>query len=116
VSLPTGIYVVPPVVTGLVAAGVVWPANPPLLSTLAGPFNPVQPVGTPFGNATAFFLQFNADGTLPQVGAQPYARLLVGTAARSAANLPQFNNAGAVRGLLIRPSGGVTYVNDANSF
>jgi prepilin-type N-terminal cleavage/methylation domain-containing protein len=117
ISLPRGIYVVPTAVNGLLAAGVVWPSsNPVLLSTLGGPFNPAQPVGTPFSGGTAFFIQFNADGTVPQVGTQPYARLLVSTAALSAANLPQFNNAAAVRGLVIRPSGAVTFVNDANSF
>lgn len=116
VSLPRGIYVVPNSTAGLLAAGVIWPTNPPLTSSLAGPFNPGQVAGTPFGTpATAFYIEFRPDGTVTQVGTQPYARLLVGTAAL-ANNLPQFNNSGAVRGLLIRPSGAVTFVNDANSF
>lgn len=118
VSLPRGIYVVPTAVTGLLAGGVVWQSsNPTLLSTLGAPFNPAQPTGTPFATpATAFYLQFSADGTVQQVGTQPYARLLVATGALSAANLPQFNNAAAVRGLVIRPSGAVTFVNNATSF
>ena len=116
VSLPRGIYVVPPTTTGLLAAGVVWQSNPPLLSTLGNPFNPLQPAGTPFATpATAYFLEFKADGTVTQVGTQSYARLLVATATL-ANNLPQFNNAAAVRGLLIRPSGAITFVNDAASF
>ncbi|WP_414664386.1 Tfp pilus assembly protein FimT/FimU [Horticoccus sp. 23ND18S-11] len=115
VVLPRGIYVVPTSTAGLLAAGVTWPTNPPLLSTLGNPFNPGQAAGTPFGNSTAYFLQFNADGSIQQMGTQAYARLLVATAVLSN-NVPQFNNAGAVRGLLIRPSGGVTFANDANSF
>ena len=114
-ALPRGIYVVPTSTAGLLATGVVWPTNPPLLSSLGGPESPNQIVGTPFGNSTAYFIQFNADGTIQQVGSQSYARLLVATAAL-ANNVPQFNNGGAVRGLLIRPSGGITFVNDANSF
>ena len=115
ITLPRGIYVVPTSTSGLLAAGVVWPTNPPLLSSLGNPFSPNQAVGTPFGNSTAYYIQFNPDGTIDQVGSQAYARLLVSTAAL-ANNVPQFNNGGAVRGLLIRPSGGVTFVNDANSF
>jgi hypothetical protein len=115
VSLPPGIYVVPTSTAGLLAAGVVWPTNPPLLSTLAGPVSPNQTVGTPFGNTTGYYLQFNPDGTIQQMGSQSCARLLVATATL-ANNVPQFNNGGAVRGLLIRPSGGVTFVNDAASF
>jgi prepilin-type N-terminal cleavage/methylation domain-containing protein len=116
VELPRGIFVVPTAVNGLLAAGVVWPANPPLLSTLGAPFNPAQVAGTPFASpATAFFIEFRADGTCTQAQSA-YARLLVATATLSAANLPQFNNAAAVRGLLIRPSGSVTFVNDAANF
>ena len=115
IPLPRGIYVVPPSTAGLLAAGVIWPTNPPLLSTLGNPVNPNQPVGTPFGNSSAYYLEFRADGTITQMGGQAYARLLVATAALSN-NVPQFNNGGAVRGLLIRPSGGVTFVNDSASF
>ncbi len=117
VTLPRGIYVVPPTTTGLITPGVTWPTNPPLLSTLQTGFNPLQPAGTPFGGANpqALFLQFNADGTMAQLGTQAYARLLVATASLTN-NIPQFNNNAAVRGLLIRPSGAVTFVNDATSF
>ena len=116
VALPRGIYVVPPTTNGLLAQGVVWPTNPPLLSTLGNPFNPNQPTGTPFASpATAYFIEFKADGTVTQVGTQPYARLLVATATL-ANNLPQFNNQNSVRGLLIRPSGAVTFVNAATDF
>jgi hypothetical protein len=116
VALPRGIYVVPTATTGLLASGVTWPSNPPLLSTLGSPFNPNQFTGTPFASpATAYYLEFKADGTITQMGTQTYARLLVATATLTN-NIPQFNNSGAVRGLLIRPSGAVTFVNDAASF
>lgn len=116
VTLPRGICVVPASVTGLLAAGVTWPSNPPLLSTLGAAFNPGQVTGTPFATpATAFYLEFRADGTCPQVGSQSYARLLVGTTTLSN-NQPQFTNNAAVRGLIIRPSGAITFVNDAANF
>jgi prepilin-type N-terminal cleavage/methylation domain-containing protein len=116
VALPRGIYVIPTATNGLLAAGVTWPSNPPLLSTLGAPFNPVQPVGTPFASpATAYYIEFKADGTVTQMSTQSYVRLLVATATL-ANNIPQFNNSAAVRGLLIRPSGAVTFVNDALSF
>lgn len=114
VSLPRGIYVVPPSTSGLLAAGVTWPTNPPLLSTLGNLISANQPTGTPFGTSTAYWLEFRSDGTITQM-TPPYIRLLVATAALSN-NSPQFNNSGAVRGLLIRPTGAVTFVNDANSF
>jgi prepilin-type N-terminal cleavage/methylation domain-containing protein len=116
VTLPRGVYVVPTSTTGLLASGVVWPSTPPLLSTLSGPTNLGQVTGTPFGApAMAFTVQFNPDGTVTQVGTQPYARLVVATAVL-ANNIPQFNNSGSVRGLLVRPTGALTFVNDALGF
>lgn len=116
VYLPRGVYVVPSSVSGLLASGTTWPANPPLLSSLTQTFNPGQPAGTPFNAANALYLEFNPDGTVTGMNGQSYMRLVVGTAALSSSNVPQFNNSGAVRGLLIRPMGAVTFVNDANSF
>jgi type II secretory pathway pseudopilin PulG len=114
--LPRGVYVVPPSTAGLLASGVTWPSNPPLVSTLRGPIALTQPAGTPFGTgATAFVVEFAADGTIAQIGALPHARLVVATAAR-ANNLPQFNNNGAVRGLILRPTGALTFVNQAIGF
>lgn len=115
VPLPRGIFVVPPSTAGFLAAGVTWPANPPLLSTLGGPLSHAQPTGTPFGTALAYYIEFKADGTITQVGTQQYARLLVATATNGPTG-PLFNNNAAVRGLLIRPSGAVTFVNDATNF
>ncbi len=114
--LPRGVYVVPPSTAGLLASGVTWPSNPPLVSTVRGPIGLAQRPGTPFGTgATAFVLEFAADGTIAQIGALPHSRLVVATAAQ-ANNLPQFNNSAAVRGLILRPTGAVTFVNQAIGF
>lgn len=116
VSLPRGVYVVPTSTTGLLAAGVVWPTNPPLVSTLRGPIGLGQPAGAPFGTgATAFVVEFAPDGTIAQVGNLTHARLVLGTAVL-ANNTPQFNNNAAVRGVILRPTGAVTFVNQANGF
>jgi hypothetical protein len=116
--LPRGVYLVPNVTTGLVASGVTWPVNPAPISTVNVGFvvpASAAPIGTPFNGATAFWIGYSADGTLNAPTGTAYAKLAIATAA-VANNLPQFNNAGAVRGLLLRPSGGVTAANDAASF
>jgi prepilin-type N-terminal cleavage/methylation domain-containing protein len=117
VYLPRGVYLVPTTTVGLLASGVTWPANPaPVSSPLGTGTNPGQPTGTAFNGAgTVFFVQFNADGSVSPA-ASPYLKLAVTTGGLSAANLPSFNNANAVRGILIRPSGAITYVNDAAGF
>lgn len=120
VALPAGVYVVPPSVSGLLAAGVVWPSNPQLLSTFSGPAPMRQPTGTPFGGAvSAYTIQFNADGTLKEIenasSRPPFLRMIVATAGL-ANNLPQFNNAASVRGILVRPTGAITFVNAAADF
>lgn len=116
VLLPRGVYVVPPSTSGFLASGVVWPTNPPVVSNVRGPINLQQQPGTPFGApATAYVLDFAPDGTIAQVGTLAFSRLAVATAAL-VNNVPQFNNPGAVRGLLLRPTGGMTFVNEANGF
>jgi prepilin-type N-terminal cleavage/methylation domain-containing protein len=119
VYLPRGIYVVPAVTTGLVATGVIWPTNPAPVSTLTNGFViPVSsaPAGTPFNGATSSWIAYTADGTLSTtLGTQTTAKLVVATAT-VANGLPQFDNAGAVRGLVLRSSGAVTRANDAGSF
>jgi prepilin-type N-terminal cleavage/methylation domain-containing protein len=116
VYLPRGVYVVPNPTSGLVVSGVTWPANPAPVSTLSSGFNPGQPVGTPFNAATAYYLEYSADGTLvTTLSNQVNSKVVVATATINN-NLPQFNNPGAVRGLLLRPTGGVTFVNDPTGF
>ena len=116
VYLPRGVYVVPTLTAGLVATGVVWPTNPqPVSKTLGTDVSPSQLAGTPFFGATSvFYIEFQADGSIKPVSA-PYTQLAVATGT-VANNLPAFNNPGAVRGIIIRPSGAVSFVNDASSF
>lgn len=117
VWLPRGVYVVPTATNGLLAQGVVWPSNPPLLSSLTGPIGLGQRPGTPFGNpATALVMSFQPDGTVTQMGTQAHLRVVVASAALSTASLPQFTSNATVRGLLVRPTGAVTFVNDSNGF
>ncbi|MCX6951197.1 MAG: hypothetical protein NTV51_03295 [Verrucomicrobia bacterium] len=118
VYLPRGVFVVPPVTNGLLAPGVTWPTNPAPVSNLTLAFSPsttAAPVGTAFNRATTFYVGFSADGTVTPTP-NPYLKLVVTTGALSAGNLPAFNNPGAVRGILIRPNGAVSYVNDATGF
>jgi type II secretory pathway pseudopilin PulG len=118
--LPRGVYVVPPTISGLLAPNVVWPTNPPQVSSLGATVTiPRQPAGTMFAGTLVYALQFNPDGTFhhPQQSATATTtgRLVVGTAVL-ANSRPQFNNAAAVRGLLIRPTGAITFVNEAIAF
>jgi len=119
VYLPRGVYFVPANTAGLLAPGVAWPTNPAPSSNLGQNFRlPTAsiPAGTAFNGATLVFdLQFTADGTVLPTPS-PYLKLAVTTGTPSAANRPAFNNAGAVRGLIVRPSGAVSYVNDPTGF
>jgi prepilin-type N-terminal cleavage/methylation domain-containing protein len=129
-TLPRGIYLVPPTTAGFIAAGVVWPTNPAPRSTLGARINytlvtrtsdtaPSIPIIPAFGSA--YWIEFLPNGSLRSDAAllagQPYPKLAIATATLSATNSPLFNNPGAVRGLIIRPAtGAVTYVNEAASF
>jgi hypothetical protein len=118
VTLPVGVFLVPPSTAGFLAPGVVWPANPPLLSNISGPTGLRQTAGTPFaGSVTAYTLQFNADGTVQELEQRNlgFVRFVVATAIPTATG-PQFNNANAVRGLLVRRTGAVTLVNEPLAF
>ncbi len=120
VYLPRGIYVVPnvPPSGANVASGVVWLTNPSPVSTSSTGTVGSQPTGTAFGGAPQIlYFEFGPEGTiLPAT--LPYNKLVVATAALSSTNnnRPAFTNSGAVRGVIIRPNGAVTYVNDATSF
>ena len=116
VYLPRGVYLVPTTTTGLLASGVTWPVNPtPVSKNLGTAGSPGQPVGTAFnGAATVFYLEFKPDGSL-NPATTPYTQLAVATGTLTN-NIPQFTNAAAVRGLLIRPTGAVSFVNDVSSF
>ena len=133
VLLPAPVCVVPPapVPRTMVATGVTWTATAALgpASALLGPvaanvigqstlINGVQRgTAQPFGGTgggQAYYLQFSPDGTVSGSGTN--LKLALGTANLAANALPQFNNANAVRGLLVRKTGAVTFVGDANSF
>lgn len=114
VSLPSGICIVPTTTTGLLATGVVWPANPAPVSTFltATPARYII-AGDPATSATDTYyaLQFTPDGVITPAA----AKLAVATTTVTN-GLPQFTNAGAVRGLAFRTSGAVTRVNEPSSF
>lgn len=118
VILPTGVCVVPPSTAGLLVSGVTWPANPPRVSTLGGPVGLRQTVaGTAFSGATtAYVVNFTPQGTITQVGTSTHARIVVGATTIGANSRPAFYDANAVRGLLLRPTGAVTFVNQADGF
>jgi hypothetical protein len=116
VYLPRGVFLVPSSVSGLLASGVTWPANPAPLSSFGSDGSPGQPAGTAFNGANAvFYIQFSADGTVTPT-ANPYLKLVLTTGGLSSANIPAFNNAAALRGLIIRPNGAVSYVNAPTDF
>lgn len=115
--LPRGVYLVPNTTTGLLASGVIWPTTPAPVSTLnQQTFALGQPVGMPFNNATVWWIGYTADGALEFPGPVPPATKLVVATATTTNSLPSFNNAGAVRGLLLRHSGAITRVNEAGGF
>lgn len=114
VLLPSGINVVPNSTTGFLATGVTWPTNPaPVSLFLSATAARYTISGDPATSAADTYLavQFAPDGTVTPLG----AKLALATAT-IANGLPQFNNAGSVRGLLLRPSGGITRVNEPGSF
>jgi len=116
VFLPRGIFLVPPSTAGLLASGVVWPANPAPVSTVDSDTNPRQPAGAAFdGASTVYYVEFTPDGAPAQSRGAAYATLAVSTAA-TVNGLPQFNNPGAIRGLLLRSSGAIGFANDPGSF
>ncbi len=122
VYLPKGTFIVPANTTGLLAAGITWPANPAPVSTLgtAGQLAG-QAAGTAFASTNqVMYVEFKPDGT-PSVSTSLTAaattiKIAVTSGTLTAAGLPSFTNQFAVRGVLIRPSGAVSYVSDATGF
>ncbi|MEY4940031.1 MAG: hypothetical protein RIQ93_1766 [Verrucomicrobiota bacterium] len=123
VQLPAGVFVVPS--SGFTTTGgVTWnttPATGPISLFVNRAAVRLVVDGQPFGGATgglAFYIEFTADGraTPSFVGATTAPKLVVSTAESSVNAAPRFNNANAVRGVLLRLSGAITRANDANSF
>lgn len=116
VYLPRGVYVVPSATAGLLATGVVWPSNPqPVSKTLGTDGAPTTAQGNPFfGASQVFYVEFQPDGSI-KPASSPYTQIALATATLTN-NTPQFNNPGAIRGVLVRPNGAVSFVNDPASF
>ena len=114
VFLPRGIYVVPDSTEGLVAPDVVWPAGATATSSLgAATFNPALDSGA-FGGA--HWLEFRADGSVGCAdGAEGTIRVLL-TVGRKENDLPRFTHPSRVRGLLVRPTGAVAFLNKWEDF
>jgi prepilin-type N-terminal cleavage/methylation domain-containing protein len=123
VTLPAGIFIVPPA-NVQTTGGIAWNTN-----TISGPISlfvsrtaiAMTVDQQPFGGTTgrlAYYIEFTSDGrpTPSFVGATSPPKLAVATATPSITAAPAFNNTSAVRGLLLRASGAITRVNDANSF
>ena len=123
VTLPPGVFVVPP--AGVTTTGgFTWNLN-----TATGPISLFvnrtatrlivdgQPFGGPAGGL-AFYIEYAPDGRITPsfAGSASSPKLAVSTAEASANAVPRFNNANAVRGVLLRASGGISPVNDVNSF
>ena len=121
VTLPTGVFIVPPA-NVQTTGGIAWNTN-----TISGPISlfvsrtaiAMTVDQQPFGGTTgrlAFYLEFTPDGRPTPSFATTPPKLAVATATPSITAAPAFNNTSAVRGLLLRASGAITRVNDANSF
>lgn len=129
VMLPAPICIVPtaPVPTSHLNTGVTWNNNVAMgpVSVLAvqnafsyrgqgagGAAN--QFFGTT-GNGRIFHLEFDATGAVTNPATSPI-KIALTTAVLAGNALPRFNNANAVRGLVIRRSGAVSFVDEANGF
>lgn len=119
--LPRGVYVVPttaPSGANLATGVGAWMASPSPVSTFAAGVLTAQPAGTAFGGTPqVLYLEFGPEGSVFPA-TPPYNKFVVATAALSSTNnnRPTFTNPGAVRGVIIRPNGAVSFVNDATSF
>jgi prepilin-type N-terminal cleavage/methylation domain-containing protein len=114
VLLPSGVCVVPPSTSGLLATGVIWPTNPaPVSSFINLTASRKIILNEPAASAadTYFELKITPEGIISPAA----AKLAVATTTVTN-GLPQFTNAGAVRGLAFRTSGAVTRVNEPGSF
>ncbi len=133
VTLPASICVVPasPVPTTHLRSGVTWNNNTATgpvstLNTATG-FSMIGQSVLPGGRSNAqyfgvsgsgrvLYLEFDGTGAVVSNTSANPTKIALTTAVLAPNALPQFNNANGVRGLLIRKSGGISFVNDATSF
>lgn len=129
VPLPSPVCVVlpAPVPQTHLRAGITWDNN-----AATGPVSTLQVANTfsyrgqPGAPATQFFgttgsgrvyyLEFDPTGAVISNPSTAPTKVALTTAVLAPNAFPQFNNANAVRGLIIRKSGAVSAVNDATSF
>ncbi|MBI5768968.1 MAG: hypothetical protein HZA93_14325 [Verrucomicrobia bacterium] len=133
IMLPTPICVVPtsPVPTDHLNTGVTWnntAATGPVsaMMSLASTNyvgrqggNVRQFFGTQGTSGRVFYLTFSPDGTVSEPSNAPVIKIALTTAVLNPTvqpARPKFNNREGVRGLFIRKSGAISFVNDATSF
>lgn len=133
VTLPPGVCVVPqsPVPTTHLRTGVTWNNNvttgPVSTLTTATGFSFAGQSLVPGGRVTnqyfgvngtgrVLYLEFDATGVVTSNTTTNPTRIALATAVLAPSALPQFNNAFGVRGIFIRKSGAISFVNDATSF
>jgi type II secretory pathway pseudopilin PulG len=124
VTLPLPICIVPPapIPATHLGTGVAWNNNvatgPVSTLVVATGFsyrgqataNATQFFGVQGQNGRILYVEFGPDGSVTPT------KIAVTTAVMRAGNTPQFNNASGVRGLWVRRSGAISFVNDATSF
>lgn len=130
VLLPAPICVVPasPVPANHLRTGVTWLNNPTTgpVSTLAvlGSFTyrgqgttgaANQFFGTT-GTGRVFYLEFDSTGAVVSNTSANPTKIALTTAVLQPSQVPQFNNASAVRGVLVRKSGAIALANEAAGF
>jgi type II secretory pathway pseudopilin PulG len=103
ICLPSGIFVVPPVVTAdYLDAGATWPTGGAApLSVLRGA--DILTVGSDGSGGTYYFVEFGADGRATPSA----ARVTIGTARQAPGQLPHFSSPITTRAVGVRAAGGI---------
>jgi len=68
------------------------------------------------GGGRAYFLEFDSTGAITTNATANPTKIALTTAVLAASAVPRFNNAAAVRGLVVRKSGAISFVNEATGF
>lgn len=130
VVLPAPICVVPPspVPATHLNTGVVWNNNVAtgpvsvFSPTILTNFNIRSQVGGQnqifggVGGGRAYYLEFDPTGAITTNATANPTKIALTTAVLAASAVPRFNNASAVRGLFVRKSGAISFVNEATGF
>ncbi len=129
VVLPAPICVVPPSVLAThLNTGVVWNNNvatgpvsvfsPTILSNfnIRGQVGGQNQIFGGVGGGRAYYLEFDPTGAITTNATTNPTKIALTTAVLAASAVPRFNNASAVRGLFVRKSGAISFVNEATGF